>query len=78
MKVKILISTAGGDASNYLGAVEKAGGQGDAVYLPQPDVRYDGLILAGGGDMHPRYWRSLSRSCRRGSHPLQAPLPHPL
>ena len=38
MKPSILISTGGGDASNY---------------LPAPDLRYDGLLLAGGGDMEP-------------------------
>lgn len=64
MKVSILISTGGGDATRYLDAVERAGGEGDAVYLPHPDVRYDGLILAGGGDMHPRFWRSFPRGSR--------------
>lgn len=64
MTVSILISTGGGDASRYLAAVEQAGGQGSAVYLPQPDVRYDGLILAGGGDMHPRFWHGFQRGSR--------------
>ncbi|OUN97661.1 hypothetical protein B5F98_05720 [Pseudoflavonifractor sp. An44] len=64
VKVSILISTGGGDASNYLEAVERAGGQGSAVYLPQPDLRYDGLILAGGGDMHPACFHSLNRGSR--------------
>lgn len=64
MTISILISTGGGDASRYLAAVEQAGGQGSAVYLPQPDVRYDGLILAGGGDMHPACWRAFHRGSR--------------
>lgn len=64
MKVSILISTGGGDASRYLEAVERAGGQGSAVHLPQPDVRFDGLILAGGGDMHPACFHSFNRGSR--------------
>lgn len=49
----ILISTGGGDASNYLAALATAGARGEARYLPAPDLRYDGLLLAGGGDMEP-------------------------
>lgn len=49
----ILISTGGGDASNYLAALKAAGARGEARYLPAPDPRYDGLLLAGGGDMEP-------------------------
>lgn len=53
MKSKILVSTGGGDAGNYLNAVKAAGGEGDARYLPAPDLGYDGLLLAGGGDLDP-------------------------
>lgn len=53
MKPSILISTGGGDASNYLAALEATGARGEARYLPAPDLRYDGLLLAGGGDMEP-------------------------
>lgn len=53
MKPRILISTGGGDAANYIAAVEAAGGMGEAKYLPAPDLTYDGLLLAGGGDMDP-------------------------
>ena len=53
MKPKILVSTGGGDAANYIAAIEAAGGEADARYLPAPDLRYDGLLLAGGGDMDP-------------------------
>ena len=53
MEPNILISTGGGDAANYLAAVEAAGGRGSARYLPEPDLTYDGLLLAGGGDMDP-------------------------
>ena len=52
-KPNILISTGGGDAANYIAAVEAAGGRADARYLPAPDLSYDGLILAGGDDMDP-------------------------
>ena len=53
MKPSILISTGGGDASNYIAAVEAAGGRADARYLPAPDLSYDGLVLAGGEDIDP-------------------------
>ena len=53
MKHSILISTGGGNAANYLAAVEAAGGTGEARYLPDPDLSYSGLILAGGDDMDP-------------------------
>lgn len=53
MKPNILISTGGGDAANYIAAVEAAGGAADARYLPAPDLRYDGLVLAGGDDIDP-------------------------
>ncbi len=53
MRPKILLSTGGGDAANYLAAVEAAGGAGEARYLPAPDLSYDGLILVGGDDMDP-------------------------
>ena len=61
MKPNILISTGGGDAANYIAAIEAVGGRADARYLPTPgrpaDRRpvpgYGGLVLAGGGDMDP-------------------------
>lgn len=53
MKPKILISTGGGNAENYLNAMEAAGGMGEARYLPVPDLSYDGLVLVGGDDMDP-------------------------
>ena len=52
--MKILISVGkNADPTNYIRAVEQAGGTPCALYLPQPDLHYDGLILAGGGDMEP-------------------------
>lgn len=53
MKPKILISTGGKNAANYLAALESAGGAGEARYLPTPDLSYDGLLLAGGDDVDP-------------------------
>ena len=71
--MKILISTGGGDPANYVQAVRRAGGEAVAAYLPPLEPRYDGLILAGGGDMEPALgiggnwpcwmclWRRVSR-----------------
>lgn len=47
------MSTGGGNAANYLAAVEAAGGTGEARYLPPPGLSYDGLVLVGGDDMDP-------------------------
>lgn len=64
MLPKILISTGGGDPSNYLSAIAAAGGQGEACYLPAPDLRYDGLLLAGGGDVEPARFGQPDRGSR--------------
>ncbi len=53
---KILLSTANLPADNYLNALKKAGGEGVSGYLPCYDNIFDGLILCGGGDVHPRYY----------------------
>lgn len=53
MRPKVLISTGGGCAANYLAALRAAGGEGEARYLPAPDLCYDGLLLAGGEDVEP-------------------------
>lgn len=41
------------DPGNYIRAVEWAGGRPHAAYLPKPNPAFDGLILAGGGDIDP-------------------------
>lgn len=41
------------DPTNYIRAVERASGRATAVYLPRPGLRFDVLILAGGGDVEP-------------------------
>lgn len=51
--MNILISIGRGDPANYLAAVTAVGGTPTAQYLPEGDEGYDGLILAGGGDMDP-------------------------
>ena len=64
MKPRILISTSGGNAENYIAAIEAAGGEADARYLPAPDLGYDGLLLAGGGDMDPALFGQADRGSR--------------
>lgn len=64
MKPKILISTGGGNAANYLAAIEAAGGAGEARYLPSPALSYDGLLLTGGDDMDPALFGQEDRGSR--------------
>ena len=65
MRPKILISTGGGDAGNYLNALRTAGGDGDARYLPAPrPSSYSGLLLAGGEDMDPSLFGQENRGSR--------------
>ena len=64
MRPRILISTGGGNAANYLAAVEAAGGEGDARYLPSPDLSFDGLLLAGGEDVDPALFGQENRGAR--------------
>lgn len=50
----ILISVGkNGDPVNYVRAVEQAGGRPHPAWCPKPEPQFDGLILAGGGDMEP-------------------------
>ena len=64
MRPKILISTGGGNAGNYLDAVKAAGGVGEARYLPAPDLSYDGLLLAGGEDVDPALFGQENQGSR--------------
>ena len=64
MRPRILISTGGGGAGNYLNALESAGGVGEARYLPGPELFYDGLLLAGGGDVDPVLFGQEDRGSR--------------
>lgn len=53
MKPKILISRSPESSGLYEAAVEKAGGEPLSFHCPDPEMDFDALILAGGGDMHP-------------------------
>ncbi len=64
MKPRILISTGGGNAANYLSAIQAAGGAGEARYLPDPDLSCDGLLLTGGDDMDPALFGQADRGSR--------------
>lgn len=64
MKPRILLSTGGGNAKNYLAAIETAGGAGVARYLPAPDLSYDGLVLVGGEDMDPALFGQENQGSR--------------
>lgn len=64
MRPKILLSTGGGNAANYLAAVEAAGGAGEARYLPAPDLSCDGLVLTGGDDVDPALFGQENQGSR--------------
>lgn len=61
MKPRILISGPRDSRANYENAVLRAGGEPLSVYCPSGDLTADGLLLAGGGDMHPRYFGQPDR-----------------
>lgn len=53
------------DPANYVHAVELAGGTPCAAYLPKTVRSFDGLILAGGGDIEPSlYGQRNCGSCQ--------------
>ena len=53
MKPRILISRSPESSGLYEAAVEKAGGEALSFHCPDPEMDFDGLILAGGGDVDP-------------------------
>lgn len=55
MKPRILLSGSS-DNTNYINAVNGCGGIPFASYLPEVSLAYDGLILCGGVDIHPKYY----------------------
>lgn len=55
MKPKILLSVKN-KREAYIDAVEKCGGIAEAFYCPEVSAEYDGLLLCGGSDIHPRYF----------------------
>ena len=63
--VYLQISGAEGRIDNYCAAVRGAGGEPQAGCCPAPDLRCDGLVLCGGGDLE----STLYGQENRGSHP---------
>jgi len=55
MKPKILVS-ASANFSVYSALVNDAGGIAEASYLPKIDTSFDGLLLCGGNDSHPKFY----------------------
>ncbi len=55
MRPKILLSTHH-KTEYYANAVQLCGGIPDAKYCPDVSDKYDGLILCGGEDIHPKYY----------------------
>ena len=53
-KVKLLII--GAKNENYCAAAEKSGAEVVADYLPEVNTDFDGLIISGGVDVHPKYY----------------------
>jgi putative glutamine amidotransferase len=57
LKPRILISRSPESSGLYEAAVEKAGGEPVSLHCPDPEMDFDALILAGGGDMDPIEFR---------------------
>ena len=55
MKKRVLLS-GGSNAINYISAIQGVGGEAVAIYAPAVDTSYDGLILCGGSDIHPKHY----------------------
>ena len=55
MKPKVLLSVKN-RREFYIDAIEKCGGEAEAFYCPEVSLDYDGLLLCGGSDVHPRYF----------------------
>lgn len=64
MRPRVLISTGGGDPARYENALRLAGAEPFAAYLPAPDLSWDGLLLAGGGDMDPALFGQADTASR--------------
>ena len=54
-KVRVLLS-GNSYLQNYVEAFSVAGAMVTAKYLPEIDMNYDGLVLCGGSDIHPKYY----------------------
>ena len=53
--MRVLLSV-GANAQYYVDAIEGVGAVADAKYSPEVDINYDGLILCGGSDIHPKHY----------------------
>jgi len=69
VKPKILISRSPESSGLYEKAVEKAGGEPLSFHCPDPEMDFDALILAGGGDMAPDEFQEPNR----GSYDIDVP-----
>lgn len=69
MKPRILISRSPESSGLYEKAVEKAGGEALSFHCPDPEMEFDGLILAGGGDVEP----SIFKEPNCGSREIDLP-----
>ena len=69
MKPKVLISRAPETSGLYEAAVKKAGGEPLSFHCPDPEMDFDALILAGGGDMDPMEFRERNQ----GSFDIDVP-----
>ncbi|MCF0123169.1 MAG: gamma-glutamyl-gamma-aminobutyrate hydrolase family protein [Ruminiclostridium sp.] len=64
MKPRILISRSVESSGLYESAVEKAGGEPLSFHCPDPEMEFDGLILAGGGDVDPAEFLEANHGSR--------------
>ncbi len=64
MKPRILISRSPESSGLYEAAVEKAGGEPLSYHCPDPEMDFDGLILAGGGDVDPSEFMERNQGSR--------------
>ena len=69
VKPKILISRAPESSGLYEKAVEKAGGEPLSFHCPDPEMEFDALILAGGGDVDPVEFEERNK----GSYDIDRP-----
>lgn len=64
MRPRILISRSPESSGLYEKAVEKAGGEALSYHCPDPEMEFDALILAGGGDVDPAEFQEPNRGSR--------------
>lgn len=62
MKKRLLLSVKQ-NGHIYADAFTACGGQTDAIYLPEVDLSYDGLVLCGGDDVDPGFYGEENTAC---------------